>query len=496
MNLRNGEGETSFSVFLPMMFVGLLLVRMVFCVDTGWMLKNGEYVLAQGIPHTEPLSMHEGMHFVMQQWLFCVLFEVLYQGFGAGGIFFYVFFSGFLLLLLLYRLLRLEAGESRLVPFLLVLVAGCYIGKYFLPGRPQLLSMMVFLLEVFLLERQTQAGTPGRRKAMLLLFPFFSVFLVNFHAAMWPIFFVLMLPYLFEAVFGHRLSRFFPAPGRLSVRELLCLAALSFLAGFLNPYGWEAMTYSLPVYGAEDLQWYSQEMKALSLGNSASIFSFLVLSLLLLAARLRRVPVRLLLLGFGTAFMAFDAARNFLLYLLVGLLPLAYAYREVSVSSFSVDRQKLFKLSTMASLSIFVIFSVSFVASRGDMMQGLSDPSMDKVFATIAQDSGSRGKPHPKVYAHLQLGSYAILRGMRPYMDTRGEIYMKSMNGQKDYLHEDRLMLQGFLPWQEFLASYDFDYVITSLSDCPILYGELPGADSYVMIYEDPELRMRVFRRD
>ncbi len=493
MNMENGKKENSFSVFLPMMFVGLLLIQTVFSADTGWILRSGEYVLTQGIPHMEPFSMHEGMHFVMQQWLFCVFYEITYQTFGAGGIFFYIVFSGFLLLFLLYRLLRLEAGGSRLVPFLLVLAAGCYTGKYFLQGRPQLLSMMVFLLEVFLLERQAQAPTPGRRRAMLLLFPLFSVFLVNFHAAVWPVFFIFLLPYLFEAAFGRRLSRFFPAPGGLSVRELLCLAALSFLAGFLNPYGWEAMTYSLPVYGAAELSWYSREMKALSLDNYTSLFSFLVLSLLLLTARLRRVPVRLLLLGFGTAFMAFDAVRNFYYYLMLGLLPLAYAYRDVSLSSFSVDRQKAFRLGRAASLAMLLFLVVDFRIHPIDA-DFLEEPKVEQAFEVIMQDSESRGKPHPTVYADLYLGSHAILCGMRPYMDTRGEIYMDRLNGQKDYLHEDRLMVRGLLPCQEFVASYDFDYVIAQHIDHPILYEGMMQVPSYTMIFDSPVVR--VFRRD
>jgi hypothetical protein len=285
----------------------------------------------------------------------------------------------------------------------------------------------------------------------------------------------------------------FPRPGGLSVRELLCLAALSFLAGFLNPYGWEAMTYSFPVYGERDLSWYSREMKALSLGNYTSIFSFLVLSLLLLAARLRRVPVRLLLLGFGTAFMAFDAVRNFYYYLMLGLLPLAYAYRDVSLSSFPVDRQKVFRLARTASVAVLLILGVNFVMDPPSM-DFLPVPEVKQAFDVIAQDSGSRGKPHPKVYAHLQLGSYAILRGMRPYMDNRAEIYMKCMNGKRDYLHEDRLMVMGVLPFQEFLDFYGFDYVIAQYDDHSILYEDMPQMSSYTMIYDSPVVR--VFRRD
>lgn len=79
-------------------------------------------------------------------------------------------------------------------------------------------------------------------------------------------------------------------------------------------------------------------------------------------------------------------------------------------------------------------------------------------------------------------------------MDNRAEIYMKCMNGKRDYLHEDRLMVMGVLPFQEFLDFYGFDYVIAQYDDHSILYEDMPQMSSYTMIYDSPVVR--VFRRD
>ena len=36
--------------------------------DAWFLLNHGRYVASFGIPHVEPFTLHEGFHFVMQQW--------------------------------------------------------------------------------------------------------------------------------------------------------------------------------------------------------------------------------------------------------------------------------------------------------------------------------------------------------------------------------------------------------------------------------------------
>ena len=64
----------------------LLTINSVIDNDFWFLLKGGDYVMANGIPHTEPFTMHQGWNFVMQQWLSSVIFALIYNTFGVMGV--------------------------------------------------------------------------------------------------------------------------------------------------------------------------------------------------------------------------------------------------------------------------------------------------------------------------------------------------------------------------------------------------------------------------
>ena len=47
--------------------------------DLWFLLASGKYVLERGIPHIEPLTLHEGLSFVVQQWLTSVIFRLIWD---------------------------------------------------------------------------------------------------------------------------------------------------------------------------------------------------------------------------------------------------------------------------------------------------------------------------------------------------------------------------------------------------------------------------------
>ena len=72
--------------------------------DLWFLLAHGRYVLTQGFPHLEPFSLHQGLDFVMQQWLSGVLFQLIHEGAGLLGLALLAAFSAALSAWLFYRL--------------------------------------------------------------------------------------------------------------------------------------------------------------------------------------------------------------------------------------------------------------------------------------------------------------------------------------------------------------------------------------------------------
>ena len=83
--------------------------------DAWFLLNHGRYVASFGIPHVEPFTLHEGFHFVMQQWLFAWLLWQIYAHAGSWGLVAFSWAAGAAILFAYCRLqILVSAGNRKL----------------------------------------------------------------------------------------------------------------------------------------------------------------------------------------------------------------------------------------------------------------------------------------------------------------------------------------------------------------------------------------------
>lgn len=81
--------------------------------NDGWFLLNsGRYIENYGIPHTEPFTIHENFHFVMQQWLFDVILWKIYTLAHMNGMLAFSWICGGIILFIYYHLLQLTDHKN------------------------------------------------------------------------------------------------------------------------------------------------------------------------------------------------------------------------------------------------------------------------------------------------------------------------------------------------------------------------------------------------
>jgi hypothetical protein len=491
-------------LWLAFIFLGVLFVPRIVNNDAWFLLSDGRYLVQYGFPHTEPFSMHEGLSFVMQQWLFSLGLWKLYTFFGIAGLYAFSYVSCALLVAVFFLLARVVSGGRELVPAVLAGAAGILIAEVSCQ-RPQMVSTLLLLLEVLALE---YFGRREKRLPVFFLLPVLSVLIVNLHAALWPMALVVLLPYLAAALVSRRLpsvSRRFAPELLFSLRELLGLFFLVLAAGLLNPYGTDAMLYSLRSYGDEDIQGIINEMAPLAIRGMH--YSFLLPVYFALTALYARCRLRLslVLLAAGTALMSLLSVRSVLLAVFFVLLPLAglsgripgaRLYERLRAST-RRERRELFAIGIL--LLAFVFYSIlprlrtSYVIS----------PYLAEAVDIMARQAPA-GTP---VYADFNDGPYVEFRGFRPYLDARAEVYTKRLNHRKNYFHEYRQVQSGLLSAQEFLARYDFPWLI--VNEAEPLYHQLPYVRDYELVYdskrdsilvsplsgEEKDLGIRLYRR-
>ena len=546
---------------LPMVFIflGLLFISSRLDNDVWFLLNSGRYVVEQGIPYIEPFTLHQNLKFLMQQWLSAVIFWETYSLFGGPGLICLLYIVGAGLLFVLYRLTLLVSEGNQYVAVLFTVPVGILCCICFLVSRPQSFSMVIFLLELYILESYIRR----RNWRYLLWLPVLSLLLINLQAAMWPLLLVFLLPYLAETLLGSRLPQLFvPAGDSFPWRMLLAAALLICLAGLVNPYGLDAMTYAFRSYGNSDINVIVGEMHALTSHDLLGKLSLAVFLASIIIYAKKCTCCRYFLFMLGTLYMAISAGRSLFLFLTVGLFSLAYIFRGVvrkpliqtgttsskrrlllllllaaSLGGLLISRRKelyevylqlpggfflaclllgvavlcyglylcwqkkeqvVYRSLVWSLLSIVLCASLLLVSHRclvGLSYEPLGKPEIDYLL-TQEKAEGIR------LWTGYNTGGYAEFRGIRCYMDSRAETFLKSNNQEKDIFHEYvEVERSQKIYYKEFLQEYDFNYVLAIEGE--LFYEYLAHDPDYELVFsakmKDPltgsDVELRLFKQ-
>lgn len=515
--------------FLLALLAAVYLMGVNVNSDTWFLLNNGRYVESYGIPHTDPFTFHENLHYVMQQWLFSLLLWKMYSFFGVQSLLVYSHVVGVAIIFALAGLLWQISHRNRQLVAAIAIPASLYHSRSYATQRPWTISFLMFVLEVFLLEHYREKHP----KWLLGTFFVISVFCINIQAAMWPMLMVLLLPYLADALFRERCSKSIPCENGWKAREISVLLLVIFLGGFLNPYSWEGMQYGLLTYGHPSISNFVLEMFPISFKTPNGVLT--IVSAVFLTAFYARhpVPLRLLLLAAGTGLMAFMAGRNITFFVLFGFLGIAWQYRNREFPTCPVPKVAIWILCIMAVLSLasfhdilsktfsassiktilfllppvllailfyrirwFCYFCVLFLACSPVFLQltnrEMVPLSLEEPVHVIQQDDANA-----KVLTNYMDGGYVEFCGLPCYYDPRGDVFLEEANWEKDFMGEHAELAHGRLHYREFFATYpEITHVLTRENE--LLYTYLPYDSDFELIYDSSEEdvgKIRVFRR-
>ena len=177
-----------FLLFIPCLFISTSLNN-----DIWFLLNSGRYVLNTGIPHIEPFTMHANLSFVMQQWLTATIFWFAYSNFGPAGLFFVVAVVYACIIFTLFKLC-MRISENFFISFAVTMMTSVLI-SLFMITRPYIFSSLILALELYLLESFIQKRNP----VYLAFLPILSILMINLHASMWPMLFVILIPYIIDS---------------------------------------------------------------------------------------------------------------------------------------------------------------------------------------------------------------------------------------------------------------------------------------------------------
>jgi hypothetical protein len=471
---------------IPVLFI--LCINQAVDNDSWYVLAEGRAIVQDGVYHEDVLSMHEGMHVVVQNYGFAAIFYLIHLVFGAPGIYFAMIILVFAIMYLLYKVYMLLSKNNVDLSLILMAVTTSILGVGFITTRAQMVDYAVFLILIYVLELFI---TTDKTKYLWWI-PGLSFLLINLHASVWWIIFAIMATYIIDSIRGPRILHL----QGYRTKPLLLVAAIAFLVGFLNPYGIEMMTSIFGAYSGVAKLNFVQELLSFNPLDGYNLFYYLVIVVaiaLYAFGKPERLRVRYLLMFFGFLLMGLSSIKGLSELFLVMLLPVAVLYSDWKIPRLlNEDRIGGVKISRTVLLWVSGIVVCSCVVAVPYMLVHISDgpgENAKQALDEIDLDVGDKNKEELKVYVGYNQGGYVEYRGYHAYLDPRGEYFLGGKNNKEGILDEWMDLRIGEITVDDFLSKYNFDYMVVEESEKKLY--DLNDA-RYELIFDDD---LRVYKR-
>lgn len=458
--------------------------------DIWFILKYGETICTQGIPKTDLFSMHEGLDLVIQQWLSDIIYWKAYSLAGDIGIKIIVMLCNIYAGFVIFKLCMHISKNNFFISYITSLAASAMLLGFVFTSRPQSFTVCILITELYFYEKYM---TDSQWKYLIPI-PFLSLLLINLHASMWFVQFILLLPFLVNCI---KLDFKLIKSEGAKPFPLIASAILSFAVGFINPYGLKAITYVFTSYGVYEINDYINEMKPLNIGSIEGIFSaLLMLVLILLNFKTKDGKVidskpRYLLLVLGFGFMMLSNFRNIMLFFSCAVFTAAYCLRNVNPKIKLEQKSQNKKKTVLLSILLIVTLCLSVFLLTSDELGILSDSEGREKYnyAECEKSAQFVTESYPNaseldIYTNYIDGDYFEFHGMHPYIDPRAEVFLKANNGKADIYIEYYNLQHGKIKADEFLNKYGFDLLVID-EDKDFLSIYLEDDDNYKVVYQD-----------
>ena len=476
---------------LYIVFSMLLIVIILMTVtkemqnDTFFTIATGEHILQEGYDNVDHLTWHEDLGFYKLRWAFDVAIAFIYNTFGFAGIYAFVVIIASLTVLSLFNIL-LKQKNNIVLSFIATVISMLLMtSNWSFTARGQIISYLLLLLEIYFIEKMIST----KQKRYYIIFLVISALIVNFHASVWYMTIILVLPYLAEAIM-HKIMKnknlekskiiLEPISIKMLIIAILCLV----LGSFISPIGTYTYTYMFKVIGGISSTFISELQQTDIISSIGMILGLIVIDILMLATK-SKMKLSDILLFFGLYFMAILARRNQAFLYLIGTIPVV---RLITNFFETYDTENIIeKLNNFFSKN-WVLGCTTIV-----IVIGLSSNMVTRIREKYVNErkypveavnfiKENLDYKNLKIYNSFNYGSYLELSGIPAFVDSRSEIFTEEFNNVtilKDWLETSR----GNVNYNDTFAKYEIDYAI--VEDKEIINTYISADENYEKVFDD-----------
>ena len=481
---KSGIWKYLIAFLLPVLMV--LIMAPDLDNDSWYVLAEGRQIVEHGVYHTDELSMHEGLEVTVQNYGFAAIFYLIYSVCGATGIYLAMLALCMIMLYLLYKICMLVSEGNENLSLILMAITGVVLSVGFLVTRAQVVDYVVILALVYALELYIKKG----KWKYLGLVPLLSLIEINLHASSWWMLFLIIGFYLIDGIKKPKLHL-----QGYNWKLILMVMLIAMGVGLINPYGVKMITMIFTSYGEMANLGLVNELQPFMPFSGHNLVYFLAIVLVVWMYALgekRNVRIRYLLMFAVFLLVGLNTVKGMSELMLTMFFPLVLVYKDWRIPRL-IDSKKIGRMVTSGVGIVITSLVIGLVLTIPWRVEDAPRKPLAEAVEVMDMEVANMGvsKKDLKVYTGYDDGGYLEFRGYKPYLDPRGEVFLKKNNGKEDIIKEWIDLREGVLSREDFLGRYDFDFLVVRSGDK--LYEVEDGR--YELLYDNGNHGDRIYKK-
>ena len=513
--------------------------------DTFYTIKIGEYILQNGIDMQDPFSWHEGLAYTYPHWGYDVAIYLIYSLFGMTGIYISTCLLASILGLSMYAI-NCKLAKNHVISFFITLGSIYMLGDY-IAARAQLVTFILFIFTIYFIEKFLETKKK-RYAAGLIIIP---IIIANIHAAVWPFYFVLFLPYIGEYVIAlitdiimERKYQIFMLKRKIikhnkkgnaeevlkleeklenlkykiekakekraeekknsyklkinrndNVKWLIIIMLVCVFTGLLTPIGDTPYTYLIKTMQGNTTQNINEHLP-MTLIENEQVMCLLILYIALLTFTKIKIQLKDLFMIGGLAFLMFYSRRQSTMFILIGSITInkmTYEALKIYTKNFAQNLTKRMttKVGVFVTIAIILTISLNFAnEKKNDEFINTKDypvAAADYILENLDVNN-------IKIYNDYNYGSYLIYRDIPVFIESRADLYAPEFNTPTGNPDDGKDIFMDFINVSSIATYYDtmFDnyemtHILTTKNSKLAMLIDKRDDTKYNKIYNDDD---------
>ena len=412
---------------------------------------------------------------------------LLYNFFGFKGIYILtLLISGAISFVLFNNILR---QKIVLILSFLVAIVSAYLSRALFAARNQIFSFLIFELEIYSLNGLVERG----KKKYFYILLFLAFLLVNFHDTVYPLFFLMIMPYLGEIVLEKFLklknSSKFEYSNLSNITYLIILTLLAIVIGFLTPIFGTSYTNLINCMDGLSSTFIG-ELQSVNLLGYFSLTFMAFLTIGIVSFTKTKIKIKDLLFTFGFLIFSLIANRNIFFMYLIGIIYFTNIVKSFLDCYIKEENQIFVKLESsktfLTILTCFIlIYSIYNISNemRKEYVDDLEYPKLATNWILKNVDYKDM-----RIWNSFDWGSYLELNGIKVFLDSRSGMYTEQENKNCKVLNDWLAVASGDENYQKAFDKYNITHVLVKNDE--IINKYINKDENYKLIYKDNQFSL------